>query len=185
MTKAKDPNDLGDFEGRKITKTTIAVTNAGDGLSQALKIDPILLHQGDKVYVVLEAVVGKVTFDPYDDGVAARVQTLKAGVATIMDSDVVKRAIDEQRVKNERAAEKEDGVRRLPVDLHDDHIAGEHESGPADGCPDCALLDEEAAAIAAEARAEEAGKKPAAVKTTKTTAPDNVKPIGSRADAKK
>jgi len=173
-----DAVDLGEFEGRKITKTTIAVTKAGDGLSTAMKIDPVLLHQGDRVYVVLECNVGKVTFDPYDDGVAARVQNLEAGVATLIDADVVKKAIEDQRVKNERAKEQANGVQRLPIDLHDDHLAGAHDDGPVSGCPDCDSLADEADAIAAEAAADGPDALDAAGAEPDPT--DNVKPIGSR-----
>lgn len=107
------------FEGREVIGTRIAITNAGDGLSKALAIEPQELHLGDKVYVVLEAEVAKVTMQPVPDNPRTlfRVQVLKAGTATLVDEDSVKEALEEQRVKIEAAA----GVARLdfgdPVDL--------------------------------------------------------------------
>jgi hypothetical protein len=178
-----DTNPLGDFEGRLITKTTIAVTNAGDGLSQALKTDPILLHQGDTQYVVLECTVGKVTFDPYDDGVCARVQQLKAGVATIIDGDVVKAAIDEQREKNKRLADSEKGQATAFdfLELVEQHEAGEHVE-PADGCPQCrpaeATEGADITSIAGRRAAKDAAADPA------ETTPAAKKPRASRAKPK-
>lgn len=135
----KRPQMLGvgdEFEGRRIVKTTIAVTNAGDGLSNAMKIDPQSLHQGDTVYVVLECEVGKIGFDPFADEVCARVQTLKAGVATIIDRDSVSEAIEAQRTKI-REAEDAAAGRQDFLKLAEDHDNGLHDS-PAPGCPKCA-----------------------------------------------
>lgn len=155
---SKSDNALGEFEGRLITKTTIALTNAGDGLSQALKIDPKALHQGEKVYVLIEATVGKITFDPYDDGVCARVQTLRSEVATLVDESFAESTIAEQKVKIKAAKDAEAGQGDF-LKLAEDHEAGLHDA-PAPGCPQCATP------------AEDASKAPADG--------DNVKPIGSR-----
>lgn len=124
-----------DFEGRRITKTTIALTNAGDGLSQAMKIDPQALHQGDTVYVLIEAEVGKITFDPYDDGVCSRVQNLRAGVATLVDSNEARETIEWQREALRHAADEERGQGDM-LKLREDHDAGKHDT-PAAGCVLC------------------------------------------------
>lgn len=143
---SKRTNMLGvgdEFEGRKIVKTTIAVTNAGDGLSNAMKIDPQSLHQGDTVYVVLECEVGKITFDPFADDFVARVQTLKAGVATIIDKDSVAESIEQQRTRI-REAEDAAAGRQDFLKLAEDHDNGLHDS-PSPGCPKCAPVDDTAA----------------------------------------
>lgn len=132
--------DLGTFEGRDVLNSSIAIRKAGDGLSQALKLDPVVLHQGQKVYVVLECVVGPIAFKPIDDtDCVARVQDLIAGVATIMDDVVVSEAIDRQRERLDRAADLAKGQGRLPTDEehHAAHTNGEHASGLVDGCVDC------------------------------------------------
>jgi hypothetical protein len=92
------------FEGREVAGAKIKITRAGDGLSEAMAIEPQVLKQHAKVFVVLECAVGRIAFDPVKDtnGVI-RVQTLIAGTATIVDEDLVKEAIEEQRLKNEEA----------------------------------------------------------------------------------
>lgn len=42
------------FDGKEIARTTIKVTKAGDGLSEALKVDPQAFHLGDIVHAVIE-----------------------------------------------------------------------------------------------------------------------------------
>jgi len=133
-------SELGSFEGKPVTRTTIALTNAGDGLSESLKIDPRLLHMDDKLYVVIECDVTKVRFDPAkDDGdQLTRVHVLKASTAVIVDPELVKDMVEAQREKNLRAKEAAQGIKRLPG-MGD--LAGEHESGlhddPVPGCPGC------------------------------------------------
>lgn len=106
--RSKSP--LGSFEGLDVVSTKIAITNAGDGLSKAMQIEPQQLHLGDTVYVVLEATVGKISYAGVKDtDVLERVQVLKAGVATIVEEALVKDVLDAQRIAIERAA----GVERL------------------------------------------------------------------------
>lgn len=108
------------FEGLPVTRTTVKVTNAGDGLSQAMKVDPAELHQGDRVYLVLECEVAKVTHEPVDRedprGPQARVHTLRAGRATLVDADLVRGVLDEQDERIEAAA----GIERLDFGVPDD-----------------------------------------------------------------
>lgn len=104
-----------------------------------MKTEPVILHAGDTVYVVLECEVGKITHVPVTDGEGwKRIHQLKAGVATIVDETSVKAAIDVQRERIERANEAENGVRRLPTILEDEHRRNEHAFlSPVDGCPLC------------------------------------------------
>jgi hypothetical protein len=134
--------DLGEFDGQQVLRTTIAVTNAGDGLSDALKVDPALLHLGDKVYVVLECEVSKIRLDPIKDTDAlTRVHTLRAGTATMVDADMVQAQLAEQAERIALAKEAESGVSRM-FDKGEDQLLAEHEEGDhADGlvdrCPEC------------------------------------------------
>lgn len=110
---AKTKNPLGMFDRREVIKATIAVTNAGDGLSKAMAVDPSAMDLGDKVYVVLECEVSKVTFTEVDDtSKLARNHSLKAGDATIVDEDLVREHLDAMAERIERAQ----GVHRLPLD---------------------------------------------------------------------
>lgn len=115
------------FEGRDVIGTRIAVTNAGDGLSQALAIEPVELTIGQKVTIVLECEVGQVSFAPVKDTNALhRVQKLKAGTATIIDSSLVQEALDAQRIKIEEA----NGLYRLDfADATSDESTGEVTDG--------------------------------------------------------
>lgn len=98
------------FEGREVIGTKVAIANAGDGLSEALAIDPEELSHGTTVYVVLECVVDSVTFKRVKDTEAlTRVQRLKAGTATLVDKAMVGEVLEAQRVKIEHAK----GVERL------------------------------------------------------------------------
>jgi hypothetical protein len=115
-TPKKTPQSAADgqlapFEGRDVLQTSIKVTNAGDGLSDAMAVDPDEYHLGDTVHVVLECIVGRVDYVQIN-GVDAlrRVHTLKAGTATVVDAELVKDVLDAQRL----AIEKAKGVARLP-----------------------------------------------------------------------
>lgn len=107
--------DLGQFDERDVRSTTIAITNAGDGLSKAMKVDPMLMHLGEKVYVVLECEVAKVRFDPIEKNGAdlQRVHVLRAGNATIVDGKLVKRELEDQIARIEKARDEETGAQRL------------------------------------------------------------------------
>lgn len=90
---------LSPFDGKPVVRSTIAVTNAGDGLSDALGIDPQEFHHGETVYVVLECEVVKVTHTPIDrdtPGILGRGHTLKAGTGTIVDADLVEAQVRRQ-----------------------------------------------------------------------------------------
>lgn len=134
--------DLGTFDGKDVLRTAISVTNAGDGLSEAMKVDPTLLHLDEKVYVVLECQVAKVRFDPIKDTDAvSRVHVLRAGTATMVDGDLVQKQLQEQAERIQLAKEAEAGIQRLPQydgdQLVADHEAGDHAEGLVDGCPEC------------------------------------------------
>lgn len=125
-----------DFEGRQITKQTMALTNAGDGLSRAMKVAAETHKPGDKVFVLMETTVGKITFDPFDDTLCARNETLKAEVATIVDEAFAKETIDKQRAA-EKAHEDEQSGQGDFLKLAEDHDAGLHDT-PNEQCPKCA-----------------------------------------------
>lgn len=104
------------FDGLVVEKSTIAITNAGDGLSKALAIDPVEYHTGDKVYVVLECEVAKVTFEPVSaavpKGPQVRKHSFRAGVSTVVDQSLVLDVIEAQRKLNDEA----EGKQALPFD---------------------------------------------------------------------
>lgn len=120
-------NPLGDFEGRPVLGTAIKITNAGDGLSAALAVDPVIHHLDDDVYVVLKTKVSNVAHPPVKDtnGVS-RMHTLKTIEATVVDGEMVADMLEAQRIRIEKAR----GIDRLPYDgpdadaLTDEEIIG-------------------------------------------------------------
>ncbi len=116
-----NPQALGRFEGHQVVGTQIQITNAGDGLSAAMSIDPESLKLGERVFVVLETQVSKVAYtEVKDTGTLMRVQTLKAGTATTVDESLVADVLESQRVRIEEAQ----GVVRLEFENGDNADAG-------------------------------------------------------------
>lgn len=101
------------FEGRDVLQSTIRITRAGDGLSDALAVEPTEFHLGDTVTVVLECTVTKVHYEELSDtGTLRRVHTLSAGTSTIVAPEFVREVLTAQR----EAIDKARGVQRLPLD---------------------------------------------------------------------
>lgn len=159
ITTALAAPALSPFDGRDVLRSTIAITKAGDGLSEAMKIAPQEFHHGERVFVVLETTVGKVRFDPIKDTEAlSRVHVLEAGLSTIVSEALVREVLDSQAETIRLAQEAAAGIKRLPWDGDEEaavvaaHEEGEHASGLVEGCPAC---DEEQNASEAEAAAAE------------------------------
>lgn len=133
--------DLGTFDGRDVLGTTIAVTGAGDGLSQALRLDPTVLHIGEKVFVVLEAEVVKVRHEGIKDTEAlTRVHMVRAGTAALVDESEISEMLERQRERLRLAQEKKDGIQRLDIEqanLRGDHVLGQHDGDPISDCELC------------------------------------------------
>lgn len=93
-------SNLGRFEGRNVAASSVAITGAGAGLSNALTIDPQAFKTGEKVYLVLECEVSNITHKPIK-GVQDfnRVHTLATTQATIVDADLVLPALNAQAEK--------------------------------------------------------------------------------------
>lgn len=102
MTDTKTTK-LPDYRGNPVHSAAIQIRNTGDGLSQALGIDPEIFELGSIVHVVLECVVEKHRYDPIKDTDGYQiVNMLKADRATFIDAEVVGKYLDETE---ERIAE--------------------------------------------------------------------------------
>lgn len=114
---ATHPN-LTPYLGRDVLTSTVSIRNTGDGLSRAMEVEPVELEPFSTVYVVLECEVEKHRHEPIKDvdGALQLVNMLKAGRATIVDKDVVVKALDEQQDRIRTAEEEAAGVSRLPLD---------------------------------------------------------------------
>lgn len=98
--------DNNEFEGAEVIGIAIKLTNAGDGLSAAMKIDPTTLHHGDRVRVLVDGVVNRVQFDPLavgkgelDFGRVTRVQQIKAEAAMLVDEKVGAKLMREHKAQ--------------------------------------------------------------------------------------
>lgn len=108
---------LAPFDGRDVLSSKVQITNAGDGLSKALAVDPTEMHHGETVFVVLECGVEKVGFVPVKDtDCLERVHTLKTKSATMVEGDAVRDALAAQQERIEAHR----GVTHLPgLGAHD------------------------------------------------------------------
>lgn len=106
---------LDPFEGQEVSRTAVAITNAGDGLSNAMKVKPQQLHLGRSVYVLMECEVAKVRYEENGDSdTLTRVHVLKAGTATIVTKTFAEDSIKAQKAEIERAKDDASGVARIP-----------------------------------------------------------------------
>jgi hypothetical protein len=106
--------NLGDFEGSRVTTSTVKVTNAGDGLSQAMRIEPVAFKRHERLVLVLDCIVDKVTFADGDmSGESTRVHVLKAGTAIVVERDLVAAMLDEQAERIKQAKEDAAGLLHL------------------------------------------------------------------------
>ena len=139
------------FEGEPVLQSSIVIPNAGGGLREALKIEPAEWHKGDRVFVVLECVVGDVTFKPIKgvDSGLNRVHKFEAEHATITDETLVGAQLAEQKKRIREAA----GEYELPLDPAADPegdplgvfacgYCGHDQDAHTDGEGDCLALDD-------------------------------------------
>lgn len=118
-----DVTVLEDFEGCAVVRSGIEIPNAAGGLRDAMEIEPRQFHHAEKVYVVLECDVSKVRFDPIKDSDdLARVHVFSAQHAVIVDADLVKAQLQEQRDRILKAKEDAAGIQRIefPDEPEDD-----------------------------------------------------------------
>lgn len=115
------PN-LTPFEGHEVIGTSLTIKKAGDGLSPALKIEPVEYEHGEHVFVVLKTKVANVQFVPSKDNAEAliRLHTVDTEEATIVEESQVRSLLAAQRKKIEKA----EGIERLPGLDEPDEAAG-------------------------------------------------------------
>jgi hypothetical protein len=93
------------FEKKPVIRAEVKITKAGDGLSDALKVDPIELHVNDRVFFVLEAEVDAVQFKRMTAGGSdmTRVHVLATQRITQVDGADVKAYLDDAEQHLRRA----------------------------------------------------------------------------------
>lgn len=113
---ANNGKKLGKYQGKDVLRTSVSIRNAGDGLSEALAIEPEELGIGKTVFVVLECEVNAHDHKRMKKvkNALELVQVLTAGNATLVDESLVRDLLDEQAAKLEAAYEEAEGIVKLP-----------------------------------------------------------------------
>ena len=128
-----DSSHLTPFDDRPVNRVTMAVTNAGDGLSAAMAVAPVEYHHGQRVIVVLEGIVSKVAHVeqvPGDaDSAMIRQHTIKAEAATILgekDEGNVRGILNRTKDAVRKAVDAAAGQMRLDgTDADDTQVDGD------------------------------------------------------------
>lgn len=60
MTAVMKQDELPDFEGQEVAASQIRITNAGDGLTEALEVAPRALHHDEEVFILIRGTVEQV-----------------------------------------------------------------------------------------------------------------------------
>lgn len=111
---------LGTFEGGPVDDMSVIIRKAGDGLSEALKVDPRTHSSGDECFFVLRTIVGPVNHKPKTVGLPesgfTRVEDHIAQEITEVDSEQVSDMLEEAAERLQLAREEAAGVTRLPMD---------------------------------------------------------------------
>lgn len=166
-----NPTALDPFEGEPVSSAGMEIPGAAGGLREAMKLDPVQLHKGQRVIVVLDTTVEKIRFDPLKDSdgwkrvhILGVEQGLIAAVSGGDDGDeldggeaaqFIDALLAEQRLRIKAARDAyENDLRRAKGQYtieeeaaEAEHLDGQHVGGLRDGCPEC---DKERAALAAE-----------------------------------
>lgn len=97
------------YDGREVIGCAIALTGAGDGLSEAMKVTPRKFRIGDRVLIVMEAEVKAAKHEPAVrddlDGPLRLVAVMRARSATITDDAAVSALLDQHKAKVNKASE--------------------------------------------------------------------------------
>ena len=97
------------YDGREVIGCAIALTGAGDGLSEAMKVAPRKYRIGDRVVIIMEAEVKAAKHEPAVkddlDGPLRLVAVMRAKSATITEDASVTALLDEHKKRVNKAAE--------------------------------------------------------------------------------
>lgn len=105
-------NQLPLFEGRQVTKSAVKVTNAGDGLSEALKLEPEALSMDQEVCLVIRGTITQINHKSIDD-VLTRVHTLKCSDAVKVKINVADQMIQAEKERLSALRDELDGQTRI------------------------------------------------------------------------
>jgi len=86
------------FERRRVDEARVRITKAGDGLSEALRVEPRALHLGDQVAYVLRGTVRQVNHRSREIDeieIVTRLHTVEATAITEIDADLADKLLNE------------------------------------------------------------------------------------------
>lgn len=135
------------FEGLPTIAVSLEVRGIDGGFNDGMTIDPVVLHKGDKVFLLVEGTVAGINHKPIEEANAwRRAHVIRVDAGTLVSREFAEAHLDEQARRIEEAK----GLARLPFtdELQDAHDRGEHKTGLVEDCPDC---ESEAELTAAEA----------------------------------
>jgi hypothetical protein len=110
-----DTPDLGTFEGKQVAGVALRIVKAGDGLSSAMEIEPLVLHNGDQVDLVVRGHVTGIAHVPFqkDDDRLLRVQTVTADVSTVVDGQLVEEVVVKQKARLQEHEDRKKGIEKI------------------------------------------------------------------------
>ena len=109
-------NRLPTFEGNAVATARVRITRAGDGLSEALKIDPRALQLGERVYYVLEGECVQINHIEKDE-VITRVHTIAPESIAEVDEETAIKMLREAAADLERKKADADGQTSIDDEL--------------------------------------------------------------------
>jgi hypothetical protein len=116
MTTTVSKPKLPAFEGREVVAARVKITNAGDGLSDALAVSPVALHMDDEVFYVLRGTCAKVGHEADKHENLIRVHTIKADQITEVDGDTARKMLQAAAEELERRKAELDGQMMLDAE---------------------------------------------------------------------
>lgn len=109
---------LPEFEGRAVVRSAVKITRAGDGLSEALKLEPTALHHRDEVFFVLRGQVTQINHRPAsrEEDDLVRVHTVEAQEIAMVGQAEVDELLAAERDRVKRLRDEDAGREPLPLD---------------------------------------------------------------------
>lgn len=108
------------FEGEPVAKATVRITRTGDGLSEALKIDPQAFHPGQRLHFVLSGTVQQVNHVQADeDAPLERRHTITTDAIYEIDPDTARKLIAAAAEELERTRAEREGQYAIDDDDQD------------------------------------------------------------------
>jgi len=106
------------FEGAKVTKSAIRLTKAGDGLSEALEVEPKTWHLGDEIALVVRGTVTQVNHRTIQ-GTVTRLHTVEASEAAEVPLEQAETNIADAHERIERLRDERSGQQRIDAEAKD------------------------------------------------------------------